>query len=60
MRITTLLIITDKSDKSVLHGDEHPNLSEIGSPKTKHCLQANQFKHKLNKNPTLQKKTKTK
>ena len=33
-----------KSDKSVLDSDEHTDLREIGSPKTKHCMKAYQRK----------------
>ena len=47
-----------KSDKYVLHSDEHPDLREIGSHKTKHCMRPYQRKHKLNKTTTSQEKQK--
>ena len=45
-----------KSVESVSHSDEHPDLREIGSPKTKHCMKACQRKHKLKKTTTSQEK----
>ena len=43
-----------KSDKSVLHSGEHPDLQKICTPKTKHFINACQCKQKLNKTETSQ------
>lgn len=37
-----------KSDKNVYLSDGHPNLKEIGSPKTKHSTRAYRKKHQIN------------
>ena len=42
----------------MLHSDEHPDLWEIGSTKTKNCVKAYQRKYKLNKPTTSQEKQK--
>ena len=38
-----------KSNKFLLHSDEHPGLWAIDSPKSKPCIRSYQGKHKLNK-----------
>ena len=35
-----------KTDLHVYHSANHPNLKNIGSPKTKHCIKAYREKHK--------------
>ena len=49
-----------KSDKSALHSNEHLDLREIGSLKTKHCMKAYQCKHKLNKTTSHEKQKQSK
>ena len=38
-----------KSDENVCHSPNHPNLDEIGSPKTKNCLQRTYCQRRVNR-----------
>ena len=38
-----------KSDENVYHSPNHPNLEEIGSPKTKNCLQSTYHQRRRNR-----------
>ena len=49
-----------KSDKMLYHSTRHPNLQDIGSPKTKKCIKAYREKRKQNNNTTEQSAAETK